>query len=96
MASGLADMLDNARAMADAGAQFAVMTAPGYFNYSIGFKDSSGDLERFRALAGMLEGKRDFYLLQGKEHLLADALEGGASGFVVSLVQIEPGPFVAL
>ena len=34
MASGLNDMLENAKAMADAGADIAVMTAPGYFDYS--------------------------------------------------------------
>lgn len=33
-APGLSDMLENARAMADAGAHFAVVTAPGYFVYS--------------------------------------------------------------
>jgi 4-hydroxy-tetrahydrodipicolinate synthase len=135
-------MVENARALADAGAQIAVVTAPGYFNYSqeevelvfrqfadrsplpvmiydipvfvgmkldlgvtarlathgniVGFKDSSSDIVRFEELARLLEGGRDFYLLQGKEHLLADALRVGASGFVVSLVQIDPRPFVAL
>lgn len=34
MASGLADMLDNACAMADAGAQLAVITSPGYYDYN--------------------------------------------------------------
>jgi 4-hydroxy-tetrahydrodipicolinate synthase len=34
MANGLEDMLANAQALADAGAQFAVITALGYFNYS--------------------------------------------------------------
>jgi dihydrodipicolinate synthase/N-acetylneuraminate lyase len=34
MASGLPGMLENARAMADAGAEMAVVTVPGYFNYS--------------------------------------------------------------
>ena len=34
MASGLPDMLDNAQAMADAGAQIAVVTSPGYYDYS--------------------------------------------------------------
>jgi len=34
MALGLPDMLENARAMADAGADLAVLTAPGYFQYS--------------------------------------------------------------
>ena len=120
MAPGLTDMLENARALADAGAQIAVVTAPGYFNYSqgevelvfrkfadrsplpvmiydipvfagmkldlgvtsrlathgniVGFKDSSSDIGRFEQMARLLDGGRDFYLLQGKEHLLADAL----------------------
>jgi 4-hydroxy-tetrahydrodipicolinate synthase len=34
MASGLSDMLENAHSMMDAGATIAVVTAPGYFNYS--------------------------------------------------------------
>ena len=34
MATSLEDMVANAQALADAGAQFAVITAPGYFNYS--------------------------------------------------------------
>ena len=142
MAPGLTDMVENAQALAAAGAQIAVITAPGYFNYSqeevetifrqfadrsplpvmiydipvfagmkldlgvtsrlathgniVGFKDSSSDIGRFAQMARLLEGGRDFYLLQGKEHLLADALRIGASGFVVSLVQIDPHPFVAL
>ncbi len=33
MANGLRDMIDNAYFSADAGAQFAVVTAPGYFQY---------------------------------------------------------------
>jgi 4-hydroxy-tetrahydrodipicolinate synthase len=142
MGSGLSDMLENAQALADSGARIAVVTAPGYFNYSqteveaifrqfvdksplpvmiydipvfagmkldlgvasrlathenvIGFKDSSADMERFRELARVLGDASRFYLLQGKEHLLADSLRAGASGFVVSLVQMDPRPFVHL
>jgi len=33
MANGLRDMIDNARFLSDTGAQFAVVTAPGYFQY---------------------------------------------------------------
>lgn len=33
MANGLDDMIKNTRSLADAGAQFAVITAPGYFRY---------------------------------------------------------------
>jgi 4-hydroxy-tetrahydrodipicolinate synthase len=142
IASGLTDMLDNARAMADAGAQIAVVTAPGYFGYSpaevesiflkfadksplpvviydipqftkmklggemvrrmadhgniVGFKDSTADGARFGDLLEMLKDKDDFTLLQGKESLLADAILAGASGFVVSLLHIDPRPFVVL
>ncbi len=142
MASGLPAMLENARAMAGAGADIAVLTAPGYFQYSqaeieaiflefadasplpvmiydipaftgtgldmdmlrrlarhgnvVGFKDSSGEIERFRRLAAELGGRGSCYLLQGKEHLLADALAAGASGFVVSLMHADPGLFARL
>jgi len=142
MASGLTDMLDNARAMAGAGADIAVLTAPGYFQYSqaeieaiflafadasplpvmiydipaftgtgldmgmvrrlavhpnvVGFKDSSGQLDRFRCLAAARANRGSFYLLQGKEHLLADALAAGASGFVVSLMHVDAILFARL
>jgi 4-hydroxy-tetrahydrodipicolinate synthase len=142
MASGLSDMLENARAMVDAGATIAVVTAPGYFNYSqtevetiftrfadtsplpvmiydipgfarmtlsqdmilrlarhgnvVGFKDSTGDFERFQRLVAGLQDVPDIYLLQGKERFLADSLFLGASGFVISMVQIHPAPFVLL
>lgn len=142
MDSGLADMLANARAMADAGATVAVVTAPGYFNYNpqeiestftqfadasplpvviydipafaggqletdsvmrmaqhknvIGFKDSSADFKRFKRLAGELAETSDFWLLQGKENLLVDSIVEGASGFVASIIHINPKPFVAL
>jgi len=142
MATGLSSMLENARAMADAGAQIAVVTAPGYFHYNqdevqtifrkfadrsplpvliydipgfariklkssvvqslsehgniIGLKDSSADMEQFRQLIGTLNHLPDFYLFQGKEHLLADSLIEGASGFVVSLLHIDPRPFTIL
>jgi 4-hydroxy-tetrahydrodipicolinate synthase len=142
MASGLPQMLENAYAMADAGAQMAVVTAPGYFRYSqkeietvflkfadasplpvvvydipdlvgieldekmiirlahheniVAFKDSTADFGRFKKLLRGLNDLSDFRVLQGKEKYLADSLLEGASGFVVSLVQIHPRPFVAL
>ena len=142
MASGLKDMLNNAHAMADAGADIAVVTAPGYFNYNqneveriflkfadssplpvliydipvfagmkldiemvirlsehknvVGFKDSSSDSERFKKLINTFKNSTDFYLLQGKEHLLKDSLIAGASGLVVGLLHIDPRPFVSL
>jgi 4-hydroxy-tetrahydrodipicolinate synthase len=142
MATGLEAMSENARAMADAGAQIAVVTAPGYFHYNqeeilhvfmefadrsplpvliydipgfagvklrryvverlaghenvTGLKDSSADMDQFRQLIGTLNDQQSFYLFQGKEHLLADSIIEGASGFVVSLVHIDPRPFVLL
>ena len=142
MASGIESILENARAMADAGARVAVVTAPVYFRYNqeevasiflavadrsplpvliydipaftgmkldaamverisqhgniVGLKDSSSDVEGFRALSRALSGASDFLLFQGKEHLIAESIANGASGFVVSLIHIAPGPFVRL
>lgn len=142
MASGLPQMLENAHAMADAGAQMAVVTVPGYFNYSqqeieimfskfgdssplpvvvydipdlsrtkldvdllirlahhdnvVGCKDSTADYAHFEGLLAGLSDCPDFCLLQGKERYLVDSLVAGASGFVVSMVQIDPRPFVRL
>ncbi|MCL5104776.1 MAG: dihydrodipicolinate synthase family protein [Armatimonadetes bacterium] len=141
MASGLTEMLENARAMAGSGAQVAVLTAPGYFVYSqrevesiflsfadssplpvmiydipafagtkldldlvqrlsnhgnvMGFKDSSGDLDRFKTLSKVVDDP-EFVVLQGKEHLLSDSIHAGASGFVVSLTHVDPGMFAEL
>jgi len=141
-------MLDNARAMADAGARIVVATVPGYYNnpaeieaiylsfadasplpvmvYDIpefthtkldfthtkldeglvlrlgrhgnvaAFKDSSADGARFGALVQALAERPDFLLFQGKENLLLDSLQLGASGFIVSLVHLAPQAFVGL
>jgi 4-hydroxy-tetrahydrodipicolinate synthase len=135
-------MVENTQAMADAGAQIIVVTAPGYFNYNpfeietillkfadtsplpvmiydipvfakvkldwemvqrlaqhgniIGFKDSTADSSRFQAPITLLEALPDFQLLQGKERLLVDSLRAGAKGFVVSMVQVDARPYVAL
>jgi 4-hydroxy-tetrahydrodipicolinate synthase len=62
----------------------------------VGFKDSSADFVRFKELLAGLDGLPDFDVLQGKERFLLDSLLGGASGFVISLLQIDPRPFVAL
>jgi len=142
ISSGLPGMLENAKGMADAGAQIAVATVPGYFHYDeteiekiytefadespipvivydipeftsvklanamllrlakheniIGFKDSSADFERFKMLAASLQEIPDFYLMQGKENFLTDSLRIGASGFIVSLIHLEPAPFVSI
>ncbi|MCX6066984.1 MAG: dihydrodipicolinate synthase family protein [Chloroflexi bacterium] len=140
--SGLPGMLENAKALADAGAQIAVATVPTYYHYNqteietiyakfadasplpvmvydipeftnvklgsgmllrlashgniIGFKDSSADLDRFKGLIDALQSFPDFYLMQGKENLIAESLQVGASGFIVSLMHIDPRPFVGV
>ncbi len=142
MANGLEDMLENAHAMADAGAQFAVLTSPGYFNYNmqeieaiftefadqsplpvviydipvfagtkldtgmvgrlarhekvVGFKDSSSDFERFKELITILDDDKEFLLIQGKEHLIADTILAGGSAMTASLLHMNPRPFVKL
>ena len=62
----------------------------------IGFKDSSADIDRFRILLSTLDDIDDFYLIQGKEHLLAESILKGASGLTVSLLHINPRLFVEL
>jgi len=142
MASGLPGMLENAQAMADAGADVVVVTVPAYFNYSqaeaervfeqfadesplpvvvydipdltrmqldvdllvriahrenvVGCKDSTADYAHFQGLMDGMQDLPGFYLLQGKEGFLAESLLAGASGMVVSLVQIDPHLFVGL
>ena len=62
-----------------------------------GFKDSSANYDNFKQLLDALsEEAPDFYLMQGKEHLLKDSLFAGASGLVVSLLHVDPRPFVGL
>lgn len=140
--SGIPGMLENTRALANAGANYAVATVPTYFHYNqneiekiyskfadhsplpvmvydipeftnvklademvtrlakhsnvIGFKDSSADLERFKSLIIALQDRPNFYLMQGKENLIAESLKLGASGFIVSLMHINPAPFVGM
>jgi len=65
-------------------------------NNVIGFKDSSADLDRFHALCRTFADRDNFLLFQGKEHILAESLRAGASGFVVSLVHIAPRLFTDL
>ena len=62
----------------------------------VGFKDSSADMDNFRELLSALAGADDFILLQGKEPLLKESLDAGASGMVVSFVHFFPKTFVAL
>ena len=62
----------------------------------IGFKDSSADMDRFKELLRILEAFPDFYLMQGKENLISSSLRLGASGFIVSLIHINPPAFIGL
>ncbi len=62
----------------------------------IGFKDSSADFGRFKALLDALRSHPDFFLMQGKENLIAESLQSGASGFIVSLLHLDPLPFIGL
>jgi len=142
LANGIKDMVNHAAALKDAGAQFAVITAPGYFKYDskeienilfqfadksplpvllydipvftgakldidsilwlmqheniVGLKDSSADFSRFKEMLSIMKKFKDKFLLQGKEHLLAESLEAGASGLVSTFSHFHPRPFVAL
>ena len=62
----------------------------------VGFKDSSADFGRFKALVEALRPHPDFYLMQGKENLISESLKIGASGFIVSLLHLDPIPFTGL
>ena len=63
----------------------------------VGFKDSSANYDNFKQLLDTLNTEApDFYLMQGKEHLLKDSLFAGSSGLVVSLLHVNPQPFVGL
>lgn len=61
----------------------------------MGFKDSSADAGRFKALLASVD-RKDFAMLQGKENLLVDSLAAGASGFVVSLIHAAPSLFAQM
>lgn len=63
----------------------------------VGFKDSSANYENFKRLLEVLNAEKpDFYLMQGKEHLIKESLFTGASGLVVSLLHVDPRLFVAI
>lgn len=141
-ATSFNQMIENAKAHASAGADVAVITAPGYFSYNmyeteyiltkfaesspipvliydipefagmklsldmlkrlaahpnvIGIKDSSADGARFNSMIDAFKNDDNLILLQGKELILAESLLNGASGLVVSLLHIDPRPFVAI
>lgn len=60
-----------------------------------GYKDSSDDSEHFNEVLARTRGE-DFAVLIGKERLVESALRCGAEGLVVSLLMVEPDPFVSL
>ncbi|MFH0963591.1 MAG: dihydrodipicolinate synthase family protein [Planctomycetota bacterium] len=62
----------------------------------VAFKDSSADFDRFKEVLSALADLPDFWIFQGKEHLLSDSLRIGASGFIVSLTHMSPALFVRL
>lgn len=63
----------------------------------VGFKDSSANYETFKQLLDTLNtADPEFYLMQGKERLLKDSLQAGASGLVVSMLHVDPRPYVTL
>ncbi len=62
----------------------------------MGIKDSSGDLEYFRALCRACAGRPDFSLLIGPEELLADALRAGGHGGVCGGANLHPKLYVSL
>jgi 4-hydroxy-tetrahydrodipicolinate synthase len=61
----------------------------------VGYKDSSDNLEHHLAVLERTRGK-DFSVFIGKELLLSQALQSGASGIIVSLLFAAPEPFLSL
>lgn len=61
----------------------------------VGYKDSSDDIVHHKEVLERTHSK-EFSVFIGKELLLADAMEAGARGLVVSLIQADPEPFVHL
>jgi 4-hydroxy-tetrahydrodipicolinate synthase len=62
----------------------------------VALKDSSGDLDYFRAVREVTRIRPDFTLLVGPEHLLAETLALGGDGGVTGGANIWPEPFVEL
>jgi dihydrodipicolinate synthase/N-acetylneuraminate lyase len=59
-----------------AGVQLGLDMVKRFANHksACGFKDTRADLDRFLELIATLRNHLNFYLLQGKEHLLAERL----------------------
>lgn len=62
----------------------------------IGFKDSSGDLEYFKNVAGLLTRRPDWSLFIGPEEKLVDALQLGGNGGVSGGANLFPALYVEL
>jgi len=61
-----------------------------------GLKDSSGDIDYFRAVRRLTAGREDFALLMGPEELLAEAVRSGANGGVCGGANLRPKLYVDL
>jgi 4-hydroxy-tetrahydrodipicolinate synthase len=62
----------------------------------VGLKDSSGDLESFRAATGLLAVRPDWSVLMGPEELLIEAVDAGGHGGVCGGANLAPRLFVEL
>jgi 4-hydroxy-tetrahydrodipicolinate synthase len=62
----------------------------------VGVKDSSGDLDYFRALRDMKSRRPDWSLLIGQEHLLTQVLELGGDGGVCGGANLYPQLFTQI
>ena len=60
----------------------------------VGYKDSAGDFEAFKVVAGTLKDRKDFSLLMGPDALLGQAVTVGACGGVNSGSNIAPEYFI--
>lgn len=61
-----------------------------------GLKDSSGDLDYFREVAGLLRERPEFSLLNGPEQILAETVAMGAHGGVCGGANLYPKLYVGL
>jgi dihydrodipicolinate synthase/N-acetylneuraminate lyase len=62
----------------------------------LGFKDSSGKMDYFRAVAALLQHRPDWTLLMGPEHLLFDSVTAGGHGGVSGGANLFPKLYVRL
>jgi dihydrodipicolinate synthase/N-acetylneuraminate lyase len=62
----------------------------------LGLKDSSGDLDYFRAMREAFANHRDFALMIGPEEMLAQAIAAGATGGVCGGANLWPQLYIEL